>query len=193
MNTELWLILALVGGILIGLIVVIALTAWNRKAAVMVINFFLRLLPKGIGGKIEGFAMGFVDSLLAGASRPKTFIPAVLLTALAVTCEGLFAWEGFHAVQLNPGLGLTMFGYTLYTMFSILPTPPAGIGSNEGVKGIVFVGLLGFNENKVTAMAILVHLVCLILIGAIGMISLQTLGLNLSNIMQKQPNKGAKK
>ncbi len=193
MNLLLWLMLALVGGILLGLIIVVALTAWNRKAALALIHFFLRLLPKGIGEKIEGFAMGFVDSLLAGASRPKTFIVAVLLTALAVSCEGLFAWEGFHAVQLNPGLGLTIFGYTFYTLFSILPTPPAGIGSNEGAKDLVFIKLLGFNSIKVNAMAILVHLVCVILIGAVGLLSLKTLGLNLSTILQKQQNKGTKK
>jgi uncharacterized protein (TIRG00374 family) len=193
MTLALWLILALVGGILIGLVVIIALTAWKRQAAIALINFFLRLLPKGIGGKIEGFAMGFVDSLLAGANQPKTFIPAVLLTAMAVTCEGLFAWEGFHAVNLNVGLGLTIFGYTVYTLCSILPSPPAGAGSNEGYKEAIFVGMLHFNKIKVLAMAVLVHVFCIILIGAIGMISLQTLGLKLSNVMQKQDGPQAAK
>ncbi|HEY4389228.1 MAG TPA: lysylphosphatidylglycerol synthase transmembrane domain-containing protein [Ktedonobacteraceae bacterium] len=186
MDLSLWLILAFVGSILVGLIVVVALSAWNRKAAVALINFFLRLLPKGIGGKIEGFAMGFVDSLLAGASNLRSFIPAILLTGLAVTCEGIFAWEAFQAVQLHMNFGIATFGYAVYTMFAILPTPPAGVGTNEGAKAIVFTGLLGFNSVKVNAMAILVHPVCTILIGAIGLISLQTLGVKLSSILQKQ-------
>jgi uncharacterized protein (TIRG00374 family) len=186
MNLSLWLILALVGGILVGLIVVVALTAWNRNMAIALINFFLRLLPKGIGGKIEGFAMGFVDSLLAGASNPASFIPALILTGLAVACEGIFAWEGFQAVQLPMNFGIATFGYAVYTMFAILPTPPAGVGTNEGAKEIVFTALLGFNNIKVNAMAILVHPVCALLIGAIGLISLQTLGLTLSSILQKQ-------
>jgi uncharacterized protein (TIRG00374 family) len=188
-NISLWLILALVGGILIGLVVVVGLAAWKRSAAIALINFFLRLLPKKLGGKIEGFAMGFVDSLLAGASNPASFIPAIFLTGLAVTCEGIFAWEGFQAVQLSMNFGLATFGYAVYTLFAILPTPPAGLGTNEGAKAIVFTTLLGFNKVKVNAMAILVHPVCAILIGAIGLISLQTLGITLSSILQKQEGK----
>jgi uncharacterized protein (TIRG00374 family) len=186
MDLSLWMILALVGSILIGLVVVVALTAWNRSMAIALINFFLRLLPKGIGSKIEGFAMGFVDSLLAGASNPRAFIPALILTGLAVTFEGIFAWQGFQAVQLPMNFGIATFGYAVYTMFAILPTPPAGVGTNEGAKAIVFTILLGFNKTKVNAMAILVHPVCAVLIAAIGLISLQTLGLNLSSILQKE-------
>jgi uncharacterized protein (TIRG00374 family) len=189
MNITLWLILALVGGILVGMIIVVALSAWKRNAAIALINFFLRLLPKGLGQKIEGFAMGFVDSLLAGASRPQSFLPAVLLTALAITCEGIFAWEGFQAVGLNMNIGIAIFGYTVYTMFSILPTPPGGVGTNEGAKVIVFVTLLGYNSVKVNAMAILVHAVCLLLIPALGLLSLQSLGLTLNSVLSRQERK----
>lgn len=138
--------------------------------------------------------MGFINSLLEGASRPQSFIPAVLLTALAILCEGIFAWSGFQAVGLNMNLGIAVFGYTVFTMFSILPTPPAGVGTNEGAKIIVFVSLLGFDSVKVNAMAILLHLVCVILIPAIGLICLRTLGLTLSSIMSRQEHshEGAK-
>lgn len=186
MNITLWLILALVGGILIGMVVVVALSAWKRDAAIALIQFFLRLLPKGLGNKIEGFAMGFVDSLLEGARTPKAFIPAILLTALAVLCEGIFAWEGFQAVGLDMNLGIAVFGYTVYTMFSILPTPPAGVGTNEGAKVIVFVSLLGFNSVKVNAMAILVHPLCTLIMATIGLLSLRSLGLTLSGVLSRQ-------
>ncbi len=189
MNITLWLILALVGGILVSMIIVVALAAWKRNAAIALINFFLRLLPKGIGKKIEGFAMGFVDSLLAGASRPQSFLPAILLTAMAISCEGIFAWEGFQAVGLPMNIGVAIFGYTIYTMFSILPTPPGGVGTNEGAKVIVFVTLLGFDTVKVNAMAILVHAVCLVLIPAIGLISLRSLGLTLSSVLSRHERK----
>lgn len=189
MNITLWLILALVGGILIAMIIVVALSAWKRNAAIALINFFLRLLPKGLGKKIEGFAMGFVDSLLAGASRPQSFLPAILLTALAIACEGIFAWEGFQAVGLNMNIGIAIFGYTVYTMFSILPTPPGGVGTNEGAKVIVFVSLLGFDSVKVNAMAILVHAVCLVLIPGIGLFALRSLGLSLNSVLSRQEHK----
>lgn len=186
MNITLWLILTLVGGILIGMIVVMGLMVWKRSVAMALIHFFLRFLPKGLGQKIEGFAMGFINSLLEGASRPQSFIPALMLTALAVLCEGIFAWEGFQAVGQPMNLGIAIFGYTVYTMFSILPNPPAGVGTNEGAKIVVFVTLLGFNSVKVNAMAILVHLVCVILIPSIGLISLRTLGLSLSSLLNRR-------
>src|SRR5436305_2672042 len=48
MDITLWLILGFVGSILLGLVIVVALTAWNRNAATVLINFFLRLLTKGL-------------------------------------------------------------------------------------------------------------------------------------------------
>ncbi len=185
MNITLWLILTLVGGILIGMVVVMGLMIWKRSVAMALIHFFLRFLPKGIGQKIEGFAMGFINSLLEGASRPQSFIPALILTGMAVLCEGIFAWEGFQAVGQPMNIGIAIFGYTVYTMFSILPNPPAGVGTNEGAKIVVFVTLLGFDTIKVNAMAILLHMVCVILIPALGLISLRTLGLNLSSVLNR--------
>src|SRR5256886_14041761 len=80
MDTTLWLVLGAVGGLLIGLIFFVGLAAWKRTAAVALLQKMTGMLPRAMGGKIEGFASGFVDSLLLGASRPKIFIPAVLLT-----------------------------------------------------------------------------------------------------------------
>src|SRR6266581_1993611 len=95
MDIKLWLVLGLVGGLLIGLIFFIALAAWKRTAAIALLAKITGLLPKGIGSKIEGFATGFVDSLLAGASQPRIFIPALILTVVAVLFDGLFAMLAF--------------------------------------------------------------------------------------------------
>ncbi len=124
MDIKLWLVLGAVGSLLIGLIFFVALAAWKRTAAIGLLQKITSLLPKGIGGKIEGFATGFVDSLLAGASQPKIFIPAVLLTIVAVTFDGLFAMLAFWTVGVNISFGTAIFGYTVYNMFYILPTPP---------------------------------------------------------------------
>jgi uncharacterized protein (TIRG00374 family) len=184
MNVTLWLVMGLIASILVALMIVVALTWWKREAAIQLINFFLRLLPKGIGAKIEGFAMGFVDSLIEGVKRPKSFIPAVILTALAILCEGIFAWQEFQAIGLDTiGLGISIFGYTVFTMFSVLPTPPAQIGTNEGAKAIVFTSLLGFSKDKVLAMSILSHLVGPLVMAVMGLASAWTLGLSVSSVL----------
>jgi uncharacterized protein (TIRG00374 family) len=184
MSLTLWGILALVSSILIGVIFVVALTAWNRKAATALIQFMIRLLPRKIGSKIEGFAMGFVDSLLAGASQPKTFIPAVLLTCVAVCCDGLFAMFSFWTVGLyqNMHFGTAIFGYTLFNMFTILPTPPGQVGSNELIGTIVFGDLLGFDKKGVLAMFVLTHPLTAFMMAMMAMISLSMLGLKLSSL-----------
>jgi len=183
MNVTLWLILGFVSVVFVALMIIVALTMWKRVVAIHLIHFFMKMLPKGIGAKIEGFAMDFVDSLIEGARRPKSFIPATVLTALAVLCEGIFAWQEFQAVGLDTiGLGIATFGYTVFTMFSVLPTPPGQVGTNEGAKAIVFTSLLGFSKDKVLAMSILSHLVGPAIMTVIGLVSMWSLGLTLSGV-----------
>ena len=145
----------------------------------------LKILPQGIGGKIESFGMGFVDSLLEGASKPKTFIPAILLTCVAVTCDGLFAFMAFLTVGLTQmSFGTALFGYTTYNMFSILPTAPGQVGSNEVAGELVFGGLLGFNKDQVLAMFVLSHPLAALIMTTLALISLSALGLTVSSAMR---------
>jgi len=184
MNMTLLLVMCLVASILVALMVIVALTWWKREAAIQLINFFLRLLPKKIGAQIEGFGMGFVDSLIEGLKKPRSFIPAAILTALAILCEGILAWQVSQAVGLNTmGLGIATFGYTIFTMFSILPTPPAQVGTSEGAKILVFSSLLGFNKNSVLGMSLLSHMIGTLLMSVIGLASIWSLGLTLESVL----------
>lgn len=187
MSALLWIILILVSSILIGIIVTVALMAWNRTTTTKLIHIMLKILPKGIGAKIEGFALGFVDSLLAGASNPKTFIPAILLTCLAITCDGLFAWFAFMTVGVTSmNFGTAIFGYTTYNMFCILPTPPGQIGSNELVGVLVFSGLLGFPRTSVLAMYVFSHPLAALIMTTMCLLCLSGLGISIKSAMKIQ-------
>ncbi len=188
MTLQLWFVLVVVAGVLVGLVLFIALAAWKRTAAISFMQFFTRFLPKKIGSGIEGFATGFVDSLLTGASQPKIFVPAMLLTVAAVICDGLFALFAFWAVGLYMPFGIAIFGYTMFNMFSILPNAPAGIGSNEATGAVVFTGLLGYNSNSVQAMFVFSHPWTTLLMAVIAIVSLSSLGLTLSNAMKMRDN-----
>ncbi len=191
MTVMLWLILALVSGILIGLVTVVALTAWKRALATALIQKLLSILPGSLGAKIEGFAMGFVDSLLGAASRPKVFLPAVLLTSLAITCDGLFAMFAFWTVGLHMDFGAAIFGYTVFNMFTILPLPQ--VGGNEVFGPLVFGGLLGFNTTNVLAMFLFSHPLTALIMAMLGLISLSSLGLGLNfSSALKTPPSGTK-
>ncbi len=186
MDIKLWLVLATVGGLLIVLIFFVALAAWKRTAAINLLQKMTGLLPKAIGSKIEGFATGFVDSLLAAASQPKIFIPAVLLTCVAIVFDGLFAMLAFWTIGFPISFGTAIFGYTVYNMFYILPTPPGQVGSNEAVGLLVFAGLLHLPADKVTAMFVFSHPWAALLMTTTGMICLSALGLKLSTAMKVQ-------
>ena len=186
MDIKLWVVLGTVGGLLIGLIFFVLLAAWKRTAAIKLLQKMTSMLPKSIGSKIEGFATGFVDSLLAAASQPKIFIPAVLLTCVAIIFDGLFAMLAFWTIGFPISFRTAIFGYTVYNMFYILPTPPGQVGSNEAIGLLVFAGLLHLPADKVTAMFVFSHPWAALLMTATGMICLSALGLKLSTAMKVQ-------
>ncbi|HVB24208.1 MAG TPA: lysylphosphatidylglycerol synthase transmembrane domain-containing protein [Ktedonobacteraceae bacterium] len=186
MNFQIWLILGLVSGLLVGLVFVVGLAAWKRSVADALIRKITGLFPKILGGKIEAFAIGFVDSLLMGASRPKIFISAILLTGVAVIFEGLFAMLAFWTVGTPLDFGTAIFGYTLYNMFYILPTPPGQVGSNEIVGLLVFSGLLHLAKDDVLAMFAFSHPFAALLMASTGLTFLSALGLTISSAMRVQ-------
>ncbi len=193
MTLVLWLILGFVSSILLGVLFTVLLTAWNRPKAIKFIGMMLKLLPGGIGKKIEGFAFGFIDSLLAGASRPRTFIPAIFLTCGALSCDGLFAWMCFRVVGLtNMSYGTAIFGYTLFNMFTILPSPPGQLGSNETYGPLVFNQLLGFPKTNVLAMFLFSHPLAAVIMTIMCFICLGSLGLSFASVMKANPEEHTK-
>ena len=189
MDIKLWLVLGLVIGILICLIFLIGLAAWKHTAAVNLLQKLTKVLPKAIGDKIEGFAIGFVDSLLLGASRPHIFLPAILLTCAALGFDGLFAMLAFWTTGYYIPFATAIFGYTVFNMFTILPTPPGLVGSNEAIGLLVFVGLLHLQPDKVLAMFFFSHPWAALVMCITSAICLSSLGLKLHTLMKVRTEK----
>ena len=190
MDIKLWLVLGTVGSLLVGLIFFIGLAAWKRALAIKLLQKCIGILPEAISSKIEGFTISFVDALLMSASRPTIFIPTVLLTCVAVLCDGLFAMLAFWTIGFPVSFGVAIFGYTVYNMFYILPTPPGQVGSNEFVGLLVFSGLLGLPAEKVTAMFVFSHPWAALLMTITGMACLSVLGLTISSAMKMKAQEG---
>jgi uncharacterized protein (TIRG00374 family) len=186
MDIKLWLVLWFVGGILISLLFFVLLSAWKRDSAIRLLQKLTSLLPRAIAGKVEGFATGFVDSLLMGASQPRIFLPAIALTVVAVICDGLFAMLAFWTIGYHISFGMALFGYSVYNMFYILPTPPGQVGSNEAVGLLVFGGLLHIPATQVTAMFVFSHPWAAVLMCTTGLICLSALGLTITGAMKVQ-------
>ncbi len=184
MDIKLWAVLAFVSGILVSLLCFVLLAAWKRDAAIGLLQKLTGLLPQAIAGKIEGFATGFVDSLLMGARQPRIFLPAILLTCVAVIFDGLFAMLAFWTIGFPISFGTAIFGYAVYNMFYILPTPPGQVGSNEAVGLLVFGGLLHLPANQVTAMFFFSHPWAALLMCTTGLACLSALGLTITGVIR---------
>lgn len=187
MDIKLWVVLGLVVGLLISLLLFIGLAAWKRASAITFLQKVTKMLPKAAGDRIEGFATGFVDSLLMGASRPRIFLPAILLTCVALTFDGLFAMLAFWTIGYYIPIGTAIFGYTVYNMFNILPTPPGQVGSNEAVGLLVFGGLLHLSPNSIIAMFVFSHPWAALIMSTTGIACLSALGLSIPKIMKQPP------
>ncbi len=187
MDIKLWLVLGLVVGLVSGLLFLVVLAAWKREVAITLLQKITKMLPKAIGGKFEGFATNFVDSLLLAASRPRIFLPAILLTCAALAFDGTFAMLAFWTIGYSIPFGTAVFGYTVYNMFNILPTPPGQVGSNEAVGLLVFGGLLHLPPNNVIAMFVFSHPWAILIMFTTALICMSMLGLTLSRILKAQP------
>ncbi len=184
MDIKLWFALGTVGGLLIGLTFFVGLAAWKRTTAIVLLRKITGILPRAMGGKIEAFATGFVDSLLIGVSRPEIFILAVLLTCIAIIFDSLFAMLAFWTIGFPISFGTAIFGYTVYNMFYIFPTPPGQLGSNEAVGLLVFTGLLRLPPSTVIAMFIFSHPWAALLMCTTGPICLKSFGLTIPTAMK---------
>jgi uncharacterized protein (TIRG00374 family) len=185
MDIKLWLVLWFVSGILISLLFFVLLSAWKRDSAIHLLQKLTSLLPKAISGKVEGFTTSFVDSLLLVASQPRIFLPAILLTIVAVLCDGLFAMLAFWTIGFHISYGIALFGYSVYNMFYILPTPPGQVGSNEAFGLLVFGGLLHIPATQVIAMFVFSHPWAAVLMCTTGLICLSALGLTIPTVLHR--------
>ncbi|GHO88999.1 lysylphosphatidylglycerol synthase transmembrane domain-containing protein [Dictyobacter formicarum] len=188
MDIKIWLLLAVINALLLLVIGFVLLTIWKRDSAIELLQSMSRLLPPVMRARrIENMATGFVAALLAGTSRPAIFVPAVSLTLLAVICDGLFAMLAFWTIGAQVSFGTAIFGYTIYNMFYILPTPPGQVGSNEAVGLLIFYGLMHISSHDVATMFFFSHPWTALLMCGSGMGCLAAMGLTISGALQKPP------
>ena len=184
LDSKLWSVLVLATGCLLGLVLFVFLAAWKRPVALGLLQQVTGILPRPLGSKIEGFVTGFVDALLLSAKNPRVLLAAVLLTCVAVTFDGLYNYFAFWTIGYHIPFGEALVGYLLFNMFYLLPNPPGQVGSNEVVSLLIFTGLLHLAPEKVLAMAVFFHPWSGLLMCAMGMASLSSLGVRFSQTLK---------
>jgi uncharacterized membrane protein YbhN (UPF0104 family) len=163
----------------------LALAAWRRDR---VLTFLMRalaaVLPGGLGGRVGPFIGQFVDTLLGLIRQPRLLLAATGYTAIAVALDSLFCLLAFRAVGVGVALPVVLYGYTLYNLAFLLPTPPGQVGSNELVGLLIFSGLFGLHRPGVGAMFLFSHPWTAILMTASGLLCLSVMGLSLRSTLR---------
>jgi uncharacterized protein (TIRG00374 family) len=159
---------------------VLALIAWRRDlAVVLIIRPLQALLPSGAPDRIAPFIAGFIDTLVALLRRPRILLIAAMYTVLALGLDALFCLLAFRAVGVTVPLLVVLYGYTLFNLSFILPSPPGQVGSNELIGLLIFTGAFRVDEKGVAAMFLFSHPWTGILMTCSGLACLSTMGLTL--------------
>ena len=180
LSRTLWLVLAGALGALGVSAGVLAVAAWRRDLAVALVVRPLRaVLPGGLRDRIAPFITGFIDTLLALIRRPRVLLVAAGYTVLALTLDALFCLLAFWAVGVNVPLLVVLYGYTLFNLSFILPSPPGQVGSNELIGLLIFSGIFRVNRAGVGAMFLFSHPWTGLLMTCSGMACLSAMSLTL--------------
>jgi len=163
----------------------IALSAWRRDRAVaIVVRPMTALLPGRLGEHVEPFVVQFIDTLGALIRRPRVLALAAGLTGIAVLLDASFCLLAFKAVGVSVALPTILFGYTLFNLVFILPTPPGHIGTNELMGLLIFSGVFGVNRSEVGAMFLFSHPWTGLLMTCSGLACLSAMGLTLRSSLR---------
>lgn len=161
----------------------------HRKAAIGIMNIFLRILPRSWRERLKMFFENFVDGLSIMQGRMKDTLIISLLTILAVFSEAIYIHAVFAAFGSEVGYTQILFGYTLMNLTYILPTPPAQIGSNQFMWVLIFSLGLGLDKNLTSAAVTFSHLLTSFWIFGLGFISLLALKIPLPDLVTQNNNK----
>ena len=180
MSRALWVLLLSALGAVTLLLALLALAAYRRDRALRLICAPLAaVLPARARSRIEPAVVQFVDTLLALIRQPGLLARAAGYTVLAVGLDALFCLLAFRAVGVPMALPVVLYGYTLYNLAFILPTPPGQVGSNELIGLLIFSGLFGVSRSGVGAMFLFSHPWTALLMTCSGLLCLSTMGLTL--------------
>jgi uncharacterized protein (TIRG00374 family) len=166
-------------------VLVLVLVWWRRERALALLRRpIAALLPARARERVEPSIVLFVDTLLALIRQPRLMLTAVAYTVLAVSLDALACVLAFKAVGVAVALPVVLYGYTLYNLAFILPTPPGQVGSNELIGLLIFSGVFGVNRTGVGAMFLFSHPWSSILMTCSGLLCLSVMGLSLRSTLR---------
>lgn len=171
LSVPMLVLLSLLALVFVVSLLVILMAAKEQKRVLGWFEWLLRLVPRGVRGKLQRFIDLFLQGLNIFEHHWLVLIAALLLTAFGVLLDGFYFFSLFRAFGLQDSFLIVLFGYTLINLSYALPQPPAQLGSNEWMMIIVF--SIGFGLTKESASSIMVfaHLLTALIMSLLGLIA----------------------
>lgn len=192
LSRPLWIVLLLASaGVALALLGVAIAALARQRASRLLSGLLGPILPRGAGERVEPLIGTFLDTLAALARRRSALVVAAALTAGAVCLDALFCLLAFRAVGLHVSPLVALYGYTMFNLAFILPTPPGHVGSNELIGLLIFAGVFGLDRAGVAAMFLFAHPWTAILITVSGLACLSRLGVRFSTAFRFAVGDGA--
>jgi uncharacterized protein (TIRG00374 family) len=185
LSQTLWLLLLPALAVVVVAVGVISLAAWRRdRATALLLGPLQAALPRSLAARVTPFLSRFLDALSVVARRRRVLAGACAYTALAVALDASFCLLAFRAVGVSVSVPVALYGYTLFNLAFILPTPPGQVGSNELMGLLIFSGVFGLGRPGVGAMFLFSHPWTALLMSASGMLCLSAMGLSLRGTLR---------
>ena len=185
LSRSLWLVLAgAIAAVGFGA-AVLTVAVWRRDWALTLLTRPLEVLLRGAArNRIGPFIAGFLDTLLALLRQPRILLTAAIYTIVALGLDALFCLLAFRTVGVIVPPVVVLYGYTLFNLSFILPSPPGQVGSNELIGLLIFSGVFRVNRAGVGAMFLFSHPWTGILMTCTGLACLSAMGLTLRSSLQ---------
>jgi uncharacterized protein (TIRG00374 family) len=171
---------------------VLIIAAWRRdRMLAWLTGIVAAVLPQRVRVRVEPSVRLFVDTLIKLIQRPRLLLVASAYTLVAVCLDATFCYLAFRAVGVAVSVPTVLFGYTLYNLAYLLPTPPGQIGSNELFGLLIFSGVFGVSRSGVGAMFVFSHPWTAILMASCGTICLSSMGMTVRGTFGLARNGGS--
>ncbi len=193
MSPTLAVLIYAVLGIFLAAMALLLFAFRNPAGASRLLSGLFRWLPARIYERLSGFISLFVQGMSVARREASTIWALLALTGFAVLLDALYFFAMFKAFAVDVAFTRVLFGYTLLTLSYILPTPPAQIGYNEFVIGLIFAGgvaAVGVAKHDVMAVVIVAHAMTGIIITGVGLLSFGAMGIKIGESFRKIEESG---
>jgi glycosyltransferase 2 family protein len=149
----------------------------------MTLKFFF-WLPKKFRKRFNEIITFFVRGMSVIKQKPARLLLMLGMTIGIVISDATYIFLTYLSFGQSLPFLVALFGYTLFNLSFILPTPPGQIGSNEVILLFIFSTMFGIERNLVSAVTLYMHFFVGTLTVIIGMLSFYFLRIKSSEIFR---------